>query len=213
LNGSQTGFITMNADGELVFDEIACFPLAASEIEEILRGVEGLLGNGIRDILVFFYPRDWRVGEVIWTPVPEKIPTIREKYVSASAVTAVAYDKLREQLLHEEICMIFLLINIAEDQLMAYQHTRRSSFFTHTGIDKLSGAQGLAAHLKIDLSHSLGAGDTEMDVFLKGVGLAVLVGDGAFEFHGLHQTIRLKNVLEFGELLFRLVKIQKGIRP
>src|SRR5688572_2092901 len=201
LNGSQIGLITMTEEKELAFQEIAAFPLKKAEIEEVLTGVNGLLAGGIRDILVFYYPRDWRVGEVVWTPVPEKVSAGRDKYTSASAVTAIEFEKLRLQLKREEICMMFLLINVAEDELMAYQHTKRSNFFTSSGIDKLSGARELARHLGVDLTHSIGAGDTEMDQFLKGVGLAVLVGNQALAFRGLHHTIKLQNVMELGALL------------
>jgi hydroxymethylpyrimidine pyrophosphatase-like HAD family hydrolase len=212
MNGSQVGFIKMTENNKLIFEEVAAFPLKKPEIDEILTGVDGLLTGGIRDILVFYYPRDWRVGEVVWTPVPEKASAVREKYTSASAVTAVEFDKLRQQLQREEICMMFLLINVAEDQLMAYQHTKRSSFFTSKGVDKLSGARKLASHLGVDLAHSIGAGDTEMDQFLKGVGLALVVGDGALEFRGLTQTIRLQNVIELGALLSQLAELQSELR-
>lgn len=212
LNGSQTGFVTATEDNELIFEEIAAFPLLREEIEEILVGVQGLLSGGIKEILVFAYPRDWRIGEIIWTPVPEKVMTVKEKYVSASAITAVEFDKLREQLLQEEFCMIFLLIDLPQDKLMAYQHTKRSSFFTHKGVDKLSGARSIAAHLGVDLTHSLGAGDTEMDNFLNGTGLAVLVGNNELEFRGQLQTIKLKNSLELGALLFQLVEIQRALK-
>jgi hydroxymethylpyrimidine pyrophosphatase-like HAD family hydrolase len=212
MNGSQMGFVTITERDELVFEEITAFPLKKEEIEEILVGIDSLVRGGVRDILLFYYPRDWRLGEVIWTPVAEKVPHIKEKYMSASAVTAVEFAKLREQLLQEEICMIFLLLDVPEDTLMAYQHTKRSNFFTHKGIDKLSGAITLAAHLGIDLQHSLGAGDTEMDRFLNGVGLAVLVGNETLEFQGLLQTIKLKSALELGALLFRLVEIQKELQ-
>jgi hypothetical protein len=36
--------------------------------------------------------------------------------------------------------MIFLLIDIPEDKLMAYQHTKKNNFFNTQGVDKLSGA-------------------------------------------------------------------------
>lgn len=212
LNGSQTGFVTATNDDELIFEEIAAFPLTKEEIEEILVGVNGILTGGIKELLLFAYPRDWRIGEIIWTPVPEKVTTVKEKYVSASAVTAVEFDKLREQLLQEEFCMIFLLIDIPQDKLMAYQHTKRSSFFTHKGVDKLFGAQSIASHLGIDLTHSLGAGDTEMDCFLRGTGLAVLVGNNELEFRGQLQTIRLKNSFELGALLFQLVELQRALQ-
>ncbi len=211
MNGSQIGFVKASDHKGLVFEELAAFPLAPSEIEEILAGVDGLLAGGIRDLLVFSYPRDWRIGEVIWTPVAEAVPFIRGKYKSASSVIAVELGKLRQRLLDDEICMMFLLINIAEDKLMAYQHTKPSSFFTHANIDKLSGALQLTMRLGVDLAHSVGAGDTEMDRFLKGVGLALQVGEGALEYHGLSQTIRVKHVLELGEILFRLAELQKTL--
>ena len=207
LNGSQTGWITM-VNGELVFEEIAGFPLTAAEIEEILIGISGLLTSGVRDILVFYYPRDWRIGEVVWTPVAEKVPQVKLKYSSASAVTAVTFDKLHQQLVQEEISMIFLLVDIPHDKLMAYQHTRRSNFFTHTGVDKQSGARQIAAHLGVNLADSVGAGDTEMDVFLKDVGLALMVGNASLPFRGVRCTIKLQTLVELGAVLFRLAELR-----
>jgi hydroxymethylpyrimidine pyrophosphatase-like HAD family hydrolase len=212
LNGSQLGFVTKTAQGELTFEEITAFTLTSAEIDEVLEGVKGLLEGGIDDILVFYYPRDWRMGEIIWTPVPEKVQPVKEKYLSASAVTAVEFAKLRDQMLAEELCMVFLLVNVPQDKLMAYQHTKRGNFFTRQGVDKLYGAQSIAAKLNIDLQHSLGAGDTEMDNFLKGVGLAVIVGRRNLDFRGSLQTIKLKNSFELGDLLFRLAEIQRELR-
>ena len=211
LHGSLLGYVIQTEEGELAFDEIDAFPLPAAEIEEVLQGVEGLLDGGIKDILVFYYPRDWRVGEVIWTPVPERILPVKEKYKSASSVTAVEFPKLRDQLLAEDLCMIFLLIEVAEDQLMAYQHTKKSSFFTRKGVDKLSGAREIAARLGFDLARSVGAGDTELDRFLEGVGLAVHVGNLDLEFKGVWQTIKISNSFDLGELLFRLAEAQQAI--
>jgi hydroxymethylpyrimidine pyrophosphatase-like HAD family hydrolase len=99
--------------------------------------------------------------------------------------------------------MIFLLIDAPQDQLMAYQHTKQSNFITHKGVDKLFGAQKMAEVLNLKLENSLGAGDTELDTFLKGVGLAVHVGNNALEFRGLLDTITLANSQELGDLLFR----------
>lgn len=210
LNGSQLGYITRSGSGELCFDEIAAFPLASAEIEEMLVGVRGLLDGGLRELLVFSYPRDWRLGEVIWTPSAARVAHVKEKYPSASAVSAVEFDKLRDQLLAEEMCMLFLLVDVPRDRLMAYQHARPGNFFTHAGVDKLSGAREIAARMGMDLPHSLGAGDTEMDTFLNGVGLAVLVGNADLGFRGTLQTIRLPGVPELGQLLFRLARIQRG---
>lgn len=203
LNGSLMGFVKKTDESELVFEEAAAFPLTKAEILEALKGVEGLLDGGIKNVLVFYYPRDWRIGEVIWTPVPENIDHVKEKYRSASAVTAVEFRKLQEQMLAEEICMIFLLIDAPEDQLMAYQHTKRSNFITHEGVDKLFGARMMSDLFKCDLRDSLGAGDTELDNFLAGVGLALVVGNNQLSFRGVVETIRLKDSFELGSLLFR----------
>ena len=207
LNGSLTGFVKKTEESELVFEEAIAFPLTNQEIVEALQGVKGILDAGIKNVLVFYYPRDWRIGEVIWTPVPENVDHVKEKYRSASAVTAVEFPKLQDQMLAEEICMIFLLIDAPEDQLMAYQHTKRSNFITHKGVDKLFGARAMADLLKADLRHSLGAGDTELDSFLAGVGLALIVGNNQLSFHGLIETIKLNNSMELGALLFRAAEL------
>ena len=210
LNGSLMGFVKRSGESELVFDEATAFPLTQDEIKEALAGVKGLLDGGIKNILVFYYPRDWRIGEVIWTPVPENIIAVKEKYRSASAVTAVEFEKLQEQMLAEDICMIFLLIDAPQDQLMAYQHTKRSNFITHKGVDKLYGARAMADVLQCDLHESLGAGDTELDNFLDGVGLALVVGNNNLRFKGVVETIKLKDSLELGVLLFRAAEIARG---
>lgn len=207
LNGSLIGFVEKTEEGELAFREAAAFPLTRDEIVEALERVQGLLAGGIKNILVFYYPRDWRIGEVIWTPVPENIIPVKEKYRSASAVTAIEFSKLQDQMLVEDICMIFLLIDAPEDQLMAYQHTKRSNFFTHKGVDKLFGAQKMAELLKCDMNDCLGAGDAELDTFLSGVGLAVIVGSNQISFRGLVETIKLENSMELGALLFRAAEL------
>lgn len=207
LNGSLLGLVKKTDEDELVFEETAAFPLTEDEILEALKGVQGLLDGGIKNILVFYYPRDWRIGEVIWTPVAENTTAVKEKYLSASAVTAVEFPKLQEQMLAEEVCMIFLLIEAPEDQLMAYQHTKRSNFITHKGVDKLFGARAMADLLKCDLRDSLGAGDTELDNFLAGVGLALLVGNNELSFRGTVETIKLNNSSELGSLLFRAAEL------
>ena len=210
LNGSLIGLVNRTVEDELVFEETAAFPLTPDEVKEALRGVQGLLEGGIKNVLVFYYPRDWRIGEIIWTPVPENIISVKEKYSSASAVTAVEFTKLQEQMLAEDVCMIFLLIEAPEDQLMAYQHTKRSNFITHKGVDKLFGARELAKVMGCELEDSLGAGDTELDSFLDGVGLALIVGNNQLKFRGLVDTIRLSNSEELGSLLFRAAELAAG---
>lgn len=209
MNGSQIGYVKRDEKNELCFEEITAFPLESAQISEIIKGVQILLNDGIRDVLLFYYPRDWRMGEIIWTPVAEKVIHVKEKYRSASSVTAVELSKLQEQLQSEEICMIFLLIERSADDLMAYQHSKPSSFFTRQGVNKLFGTQEIAHHLNVNLADSIGAGDTPMDIFLNGVGLAVQVGNHQLEFRGLRRTIQLQNSFELGDLLFRVAGLHK----
>jgi hydroxymethylpyrimidine pyrophosphatase-like HAD family hydrolase len=212
LYGSQFGYVTRDEKQELCFEELGAFPLEANEIDDVLAGVQRLLDGGVRDCLLFYYPRDWRMGEIIWTPVAEKVIHVKEKYTSASSVTAVELEKLREQLHAEEICMIFLLIEVPQDELMAYQHTKRSNFFTRKGVNKLTGTQEIARHLGFDPAQSIGAGDSEMDKFLDGVGLAVQVGSNPnFPFRGLTDTVRINTSFELGDFLFRLADFQREI--
>jgi hydroxymethylpyrimidine pyrophosphatase-like HAD family hydrolase len=212
LYGSQTGFVKRDDNDELCFEELDAFPLFPSEIDDALKIVQKFLDGDVRDILLFYYPRDWRMGEIIWTPVAEKVIHVKNKYTSASSVTAVELEKLREQLLAEEICMIFLLVEAPQDKLMAYQHTNRSNFFTRAGVNKLTGTEALARRLGFDLAHSIGAGDSEMDKFLSGVGLAVQVGDNPrFAFRGLFDTVKLNTSFEFGDFLFRLAAFQREL--
>jgi hydroxymethylpyrimidine pyrophosphatase-like HAD family hydrolase len=213
LNGSQHGFIIKNANGDLEFEELAAFPLTPEEVDETLQGVKLLLEDGIRDLLVFYYPRDWRMGEIIWTPVPEKVAEVKNKYLSASSVTATKFDKVRDLMRAEEICMIFLLVDVPEDRRMAYQHAKPRNFFTHEGVDKLFGAKSIAEKLELDLAHSVGAGDTWMDSFLSGVGLSVIVGRQDLPFQGSFGTLRLNNAFELGDLLFRLAELQREAGP
>jgi hydroxymethylpyrimidine pyrophosphatase-like HAD family hydrolase len=212
LNGSLIGYVTRTDENEMAFNEIAAFPLKIAEIDEALDLVEQLIAEGAGNILLFYYPRDWRMGEIIWTPVADRVLAVKDKYPSASSVTAVELAKLRDQMHAEEICMIFLLVAPGGEKLMAYQHTHRNDFFTAAGVDKLSGAKSISEHLGFQLDASLGAGDTELDRFLSGVGLAVVVGHRKLKFRGVRDTIQLKNSFEFGDLLFRLAEMVRAAR-
>ncbi len=61
------------------YEEIPAFPLEPAEIEEFLRDVRSLLDGGIDSLLVFHYPRNWRIGEAIWTPVPANVQSVKAK--------------------------------------------------------------------------------------------------------------------------------------
>jgi hypothetical protein len=150
---------------------------------------------------VFFYPREWRRGEVLWTPDPHRVAAVQAKYTSASEVFGGPVWLLRERLFDAEICLVFLLNEVPEDRRMAYQHTERTRFVTHEGIDKRSGTERIAERLGIDLLHSMGAGDAEADDFLSAVGLAVIVGNAELDFKGRVATLRLPDPLAWGRFL------------
>ena len=65
----------------------------------------------------------------------------------------------------------------------------------------------MGQNLNFDLSESLGAGDTPMDTFLSGVGLAVTVGGMELSFRGLRNTIRLSDSTELGLLLYKAYEL------
>ena len=204
LNGSLIGYLTESPAGAIEFEEIEACLMTAGEIEEVLTGVEGLIHNGVDRLLVFYYPRDWRLGERIWTPVAERQEHVRHKYLSASEVFCGDVDRLRARLTECEVCMMFLLVEHAQDEMMAYQHIKPSSFITAGGTDKRDGMRRLAAHMRSDVGEWVGAGDTPMDSFLQDVGLAVHVGDIDLEYRGQRQTVKIRNSLELGRLLFEL---------
>jgi len=211
MNGSQLGNIMVDKEGNFLYSEIDAFPLDLNEIEGVIEIISGFIKNNDLDLLVFYYPRDWQQGEIIWTPVPEKIDHVQKKYASASKVYSGALDELQTHLFSQEICMIFLLIDVPQDRLMAYQHTKRNNFFTHKGVDKDFGAQQIAKHLQFDLKHSIGAGDSEMDVFLRSVGLAIHVGNPLLSIEGPLPPVKVKGSSEFGELLFSLAAMQRSV--
>jgi hydroxymethylpyrimidine pyrophosphatase-like HAD family hydrolase len=211
MNGSQLGNIQLDKEGNFLYNEIESFPLEPNEIAAVLHIITGFIKNKDLDLLVFYYPKHWMQGEIIWTPVAEKIETVRTKYLSASKVYSSSIENLQTDLHDQPICMIFLLIDIPQDRLMAYQHTKRNNFFTHTGVDKDFGAHQIAHQLQFDLKHSIGAGDSEMDNFLRSVGLAIHVGNPLLSYEGLLPPIKVKNSTEFGDILFELAAMQKNV--
>lgn len=208
LNGSQLGYITEDAEG-LKYEEISAFPLEEPEIDVVLNLVGSILRDGIEELLVFFYPRNWEKGEIIWTPVEGKIGFVQNKYPSAAVVISEDIKSLEARMKSEDICMIFLLIDIPQDKLMAYQHTQKSNFFTHTGVDKRFGAEQIAKLLDFDLDHSIGAGDSQMDTFLAAVRQPVYVGNHTLPFQDQHPAIKVSGSTELGHLLFELANLEK----
>jgi hydroxymethylpyrimidine pyrophosphatase-like HAD family hydrolase len=204
LKGSQLGEVRPDRHGALVFEEGAAFPLDESELHELMQGIEGMVAQGADELLVFVYPRDWRSGEWIWTPDPARVAAVEQKYLSADRVFSGPPALLRETLLAQDVCLVFLLHDVPEDRRMAYQHTERSRFVTHRGVDKRHGAIEIARRLGVDLAHSVGAGDAEPDNFLGAVGLAVIVGNSELDYKGRLATLRLPDPLAFGQLLLAL---------
>jgi|SRR5687767_2120505 len=211
LNGSQLGYITEDGEG-LKYEEISAFPLEETEIDVVLDLVGSILRDGIEELLVFFYPRNWEKGEIIWTPVEGKIGFVQNKYLSAALVISEDLKLLEARMKSEDICMIFLLIDIPQDKLMAYQHTQKSNFFTHTGVDKRFGAEQIAKLLDFDLDHSIGAGDSQMDTFLAAVSQPVYVGNHNLPFQYHHPAIKVLGSTELGHLLFELANLEKNTK-
>lgn len=212
LNGAVLGLLTPTDVGETTFEELVAFPLSTEQIEETVRRLNALLGDGVDQIVLFHYPRDWREGEFVWTPHPERVDALRAKYSSASAVRATPLPVLHDLLLTHGACMLSVLVDLPEDRRMAYQHADPNGFITAPGVDKLSGAREAAARLGFDLDQSVGAGDTPMDRFLAGVGLAVHVGPIALEYRGRADTIRLRDPFELGTALFELAGLQGDLQ-
>jgi hypothetical protein len=209
LKGSLIGRIVSTQGGELAFEEIQAFTLSAGEIDEVLTGVRGLCEQGAPELLVFHYPRQWQYGELIWTPDPQRVSQVQDKYRSASRVFTGGVDVLEAALHAQPQCMVFLLIDAPEDRLMAYQHTQRTRFVTHQGVDKRFGALALARSLGVALADSVGAGDAEADTFLDEVGLAAIVGNEDVSFKGQFDTVRLPDAPAFGEMLLAIAEAMR----
>ncbi|KAA6436750.1 HAD hydrolase family protein [Dyadobacter flavalbus] len=197
LNGSQAGYIHKE-ESSFTFEEVMAFPLTADEIGHLISDVDAILNNG-RSALVFYYPRDWKKGEIIWTPVQEKVDETRDKYRSASTVYSSNLDTLKEHLLAEDICMIFLLpVEVQSDT--PFQHTDHKDFYSHEQVNKLYGAKKFLSHLGLDMQHFIGAGDTPMDVFLKEAGLVLKVGKLNLNFECASEVIELEQIIDIAEV-------------
>jgi hydroxymethylpyrimidine pyrophosphatase-like HAD family hydrolase len=209
LNGSQVGFITHRED-KLHFEEVKSFPLMPDEIDEIVEGIRELVDNNIRDIILFYYPRDWREGEVIWTPERNRIEKLSKKFLSATEVVAWEIGELHEKMKSAEPCMALVLVDRAGDTLMAYQHNRPSTFYTSEKVDKRSGLSHMAEVLGISLEDSVGAGDTLMDSFLEMTGLSVIVGNDSLPYKGVKETVAVKDPIELGELVSLMARLARS---
>ncbi len=204
LNGSLVGRLVADRSDTLAFDEIEAFPVGADDIDELLDGVRGLVDAAVDEIVLLYYPRDWTKGEIAWTPSAERVAAVAQKYVSASEVVASPVEALSQRLHAADVCMMSLQVDVPGDRRLAFQHTKRGSFVTRAGVDKLFGARAIARHVAIDLGDSIGAGDAELDTFLCAVGMAIVVGNAELHFKGAIETVRLSDALALGALLGEL---------
>jgi hydroxymethylpyrimidine pyrophosphatase-like HAD family hydrolase len=209
LNGAVFGLLTPVGESQATFEELAAFPLSAAELEAAAARVEELMAEGLRNLSLFIYPRDWQAGEIVWTPEPGQVDYLRAKYLSASDVVTGSPEAVRRRLLSHGACMVSIQVEIPQDHRMAYQHVNPSRFVTSAGVDKLSGAREAAARLDFDLGQSVGAGDTPMDTFLQGVGLAAHVGPMELDLRGRLGTVRLRDPFELGAALFELARLDE----
>ena len=208
LNGAVFGLLAPEDGDRVTFQELAARPLSQAETKAALERLSMLTEAGLTDIVVFIYLRDWRAGEIIWTPAAGHVPALRAKYLSASDVISGTVEDLGRMLLAHEVCMLSVMADIPEDRRMAYQHVDPHQFVTTAGVDKLSGARDAAARLEFDLHESVGAGDTPMDAFLEGVGLALHVGPLDLDYRGRIETLRLGSPKELGYALFELARME-----
>jgi hydroxymethylpyrimidine pyrophosphatase-like HAD family hydrolase len=211
LNGSLTGFIK-EQNGKIIFSESGAYPLERKKIKEVIEGirelVEGKEHKPLNKIDLFYYPRDWKKGEIIWIPTLARYDETKKKYQSACEIIAVPVDELERRLLAEDICMMMLLVDMPHDQRMAYQHHNPSDFFTKAGVSKSFGTRELARKMNISLLDSVSGGDTSMDDFLETTGLAVIVGeDNNLKYRGRKETMWVDSPSELGELLISLCEM------
>jgi hypothetical protein len=204
LNGALLGHLCQRTNGRIEFREAVATPVPPATCDALLAELEHLLARGIDDVVLFYYPRDWQVGERLWTPHASRHAELCARYLSASAISSEPLTQLAASLAKWQPCMLFVLVGASHDQLMAYQHARPNQFITAAGIDKAFGAEAAARLVGFDLGASVGAGDTVMDTFLSKVGLAVRVGTPTLPYEGRHATIDLADSLALGEFWFRM---------
>src|SRR5688572_10340278 len=110
LNGSVIGLLAPTDVGETTFDELVAFPLSAEQLEEVAVRLDTFLSGGVDDIVVFHYPRDWRQGELVWTPRADRVAALREKYASATEVRAGSHGGLQAALMRCGACMMYVVV-------------------------------------------------------------------------------------------------------
>ena len=193
LNGSLLGRMHPGSDGAPRFEALEAFPLEAEDVARALHRADMLRCTAPGRLAVAYYPRDWRQGEIVWTPAPASAAAVAG-LSGESRTWAGTLAELKAALLAQDTCMV----RVADG---ATAHAiARGECYTRQGIDKLHGARRMAQWLGLRLEDALGAGNGSMDGFLRGVGLAVHVGR-PLEFEGKTGTVVVAGGAEFGALL------------
>ncbi len=203
LNGGIGGMIDATPCGAMGFAEVFAQVLSHLEIEAVLEELEAEIQAGALKPLLFFHPREWHRGETLWTPEGWRIAELRHRFPHADRVISTTLGELREELLGRDICMMLM----PRGEQPIYRQQQRRDFFTGAGADKLTGAVRMTQALGIDLAESIGAGDTAMDVFLKGTGLAIRVGAPDLAYSGLAGSIDVPHSTGFGEAMRTLAAL------
>jgi hypothetical protein len=209
LNGSQTGYIHKDEKSGFTFEEIESFPLREKELARFIADLDGILSTD-GSPLVFYYPRNWQKGEIIWTPDAGRVNEIKDRYRSASQVYGGDVRKLQDHLGAEDINMIFLLPGT--DPSNAPQFTGFKDFYSGQHVNKLTGAKKMIHHLGRKIDHFIGAGDTPMDVFLKEVGLVLKVGTLNLDFDCKSEVLQIDRLEEIGEAFTELAMSFQGTK-
>lgn len=209
LKGSLIGRFVKRA-GAIIFEEKIAYPLKEKEIDEIVNGVADSLESHLVDrphiLGVYFYPRDWRTGEIVWVPEGTRITkSVRDKFVNASEVFTCNIDELRMRIKKAGPCMVATLV----DKYRTDESRSPMDFYTTKDVDKASGTHKIAEMLGISLTDSAAAGDSLMDIFLNEVGLAVCVQSGKekLEFKGTNETLVVASSAELGEVMSSLARL------
>jgi hypothetical protein len=200
LNGAVSGMLVETGGGAMAFDEFDALPLTPGEVVGVGATLRALSEAGVPDPLLFHCPRDWRGGEWIWSRDRARAEAALRRYPGTSGAHACSIDELEARMLDEETCMAFLLVE-QEARLPMFHAVRPGAFVTRVGVDKLAGAERLARRLSFDLAASVGAGDTPMDSFLAGCGLAVQVGPLEVGHAGRQATLRVPDPAGLGAVL------------
>ncbi|QMU27098.1 HAD hydrolase family protein [Adhaeribacter radiodurans] len=205
LNGSQWGYISLGENQEYRFTEAGAQPLKQADIQSCLANIQLLVQQQVPDIAVFYYPRDWTKGEIIWTSVETQVGEIAQSYPSASHVYSSSLAILENHLKAEDISMIFLLVK--KDHLAGtFLQRNFQDFYTSTGVNKLTGAHAFVNQLGRTLKQFIGAGDTPMDVFLQETGAVIKVGNLPLDFECSGPLLPIETVPEMGEVFTQIAE-------